>query len=215
MDPCDPTTTDCAVTDGATLRFSDALDSPVPDPPVSFDTPREDTMPEAEAPTPDAGPQDAAPAPDTTDAAPTPDAGTLVPDAPTASDLAGLAAATGGDSTLTIVLALIAVVGGAAGWKFFSQVAEQRHEQNMKRLDIEAQSIGIGKAQPQACATKHAELSARMDALSERLTNLSAQADALTKRTATLDADFDASDLERQVKRLTKTVKSMQEGTHT
>ncbi|NDC59919.1 MAG: hypothetical protein EBZ50_14075 [Alphaproteobacteria bacterium] len=221
MDPCDPTQTDCDVTDGATLRFTGASDaSDVSDASDASDasdvhTHREEpAMPETE-PTPDATTTDAAPAPDAT---PAPDADTdtraetQVPDAPTAGDLADLAASTGGNTGLTLALAVLAVVGGAAGWKFFSQIAEQKHEQAMKRLDIEAQAQGIGRAQPQACAAKHAELEARVEDVIARLNAVGAQADALTKKTASIDGDFDASDLERQVKRLSKTVKSLQEG---
>ena len=54
-------------------------------------------------------------------------------------------------------------------------------------------------------AAKQAEMDAKVADLSARL-------DAALKKTATLSADFDGEDLERQVKRLSKTVKAMQQG---
>jgi uncharacterized protein HemX len=133
------------------------------------------------------------------------EAATTAADATSANDLATLAKTTGGDNTLTIALALLAVVGGAAGWKFWTQLSAQRHEQAMERLKMERDAAGLGGAQPPPCAAKQAEMDARMADLSARL-------DAAMKKTATLSADFDGEDLERQVKRLSKTVKSMQQG---
>lgn len=124
--------------------------------------------------------------------------------APTAADLAEISKATGGDSTLTIVLALVAVVGGGAAWKFYSKFSEQKHEQAMKQLDLEAKIKGVGAAQPPPCQAANAKLEADIADLKARLAGVE-------KKAATIGADFDAEDIERQVKKLTKTVKALQE----
>ena len=124
------------------------------------------------------------------------------PDAPL--DLIGIAKATGGDSTLTIVLAVLAVVGGAAGWKFWNKLSEQKHEQKMKQLDISERASGLGSAQPPPCQAANTKLIADMEALTARLA-------AVEKKSMALSADFDGEDLERQVKKLSKSVKALQD----
>jgi hypothetical protein len=127
------------------------------------------------------------------------------PDAP--PDLIGIAKATGGDSMLTIVLAVLAVVGGAAGWKFWNKLSEQKHEQKMKEMDLDAKKAGLGAGQPPPCAAKQIETDAKLAEVTTRLA-------ALEKKSASLSADFDGEDIERQVKKLQKTVKSLQEQSH-
>lgn len=47
-------------------------------------------------------------------------------------------AAAGGNSTVMIIMALLALVGGKAGWKFWSDWRKQEHEEDMKKLELEA-----------------------------------------------------------------------------
>ena len=192
--PCDPAVTDCAVEAGALLRFgASGVDTP------SAKVEKAEAEASAE---PGEAPADGADATHaTTDADPA--AGV------TAGDLGALAQGVDNPG-LTVVLAILAVAGSAAGWKFFSTFSEQRHEQALRKLDIEAQASGIGRAQPQACAVKHAEMEARVADLSARLDDVLARADAIAKKTASFDADTDVSDIERQVKRLSKAVKALQ-----
>jgi predicted negative regulator of RcsB-dependent stress response len=68
-----------------------------------------------------------------------------------ASELAALKDIAGGNSTLTVVLALIAVVGGGAGWKFWNQRAKLKHEEEMKKLEIEAE---VARSKAKAAAFK-------------------------------------------------------------
>jgi hypothetical protein len=56
-----------------------------------------------------------------------------------ASELAGLKEVAGGDSVLTIALALIAVLGGSAGWKFWNNRAKLKHEEKIKQMELEAE----------------------------------------------------------------------------
>jgi uncharacterized protein HemX len=129
---------------------------------------------------------------------------TDAPAAPTADDLAKLAQAAGGDTTLTIVLAIVAVVGGGAAFKFYSTFSEQKHEQAMKKLELEAKLKGADGTQPQACQNASAKVETDLTEIRNRLA-------AVEKKTASVSADFDGDDLERQLKKLAKTVKAMQE----
>lgn len=168
-----------------------------------YDDPPVATPPRADEriPMPETSPA-AAPAP-----TPAPDAvvATTEVAAPTAaSDLTALAQATGGDSTLTIVLALVAVVGGGAAFKFYSSFSAQKHEQAMKKLEIAAAANGANGAQPPACQAANA-------AIESELTEIRARLAGVEKKALSLSADFDAEDLERQVKRIAKAVKALQD----
>jgi hypothetical protein len=128
-----------------------------------------------------------------------------VPSSLDAEGLKKISEAAGGDASLAIALALIGLVGAGTTWKFLTQFSEQKHEQQMKRLEIEAQAQGTGAAQPPPCQAATLKLEAEMGELKARLA-------AVEKKSTSISADFDAEDLERQVKKLTKTVKAMQEG---
>ncbi len=60
-----------------------------------------------------------------------------------AGELALLKDVAGGNSVLMVVLALIAVVGGKAGWKFFSDRSKLKHEEEMKKLEIEEKKTKV------------------------------------------------------------------------
>lgn len=224
---------DCTLQPGNTLRFyaTDAPESLPDEPPTPPDPPGESlpeeaapppppplrrtampdvtpTAPEAasDAPVEDAAPQVEAPvaASDTTTAT------TEVPSGPSGIDADGmskLAGAANGDSTMLIVLGVIGLAGAGTTWKFLTQWSEQRHEQKMKQLDISERASGLGAASPPPCQAAHAKLEAELADTKARLA-------AVEKKSMSLSADFDGEDLERQVKKLTKTVKAMQEGTH-
>ncbi len=132
---------------------------------------------------------------------------TEVPSAPTGLDadaMSKLAGAANGDSTMLVVLGVIGLAGAGTTWKFLTQWGEQRHEQKMKQLDISERASGLGAAQPPPCQAATSKLIADMDALTARIA-------AVEKKSMTLSADFDGEDLERQVKKLTRTVKALQD----
>lgn len=110
----------------------------------------------------------------------------------------------GGGST-GLILAVIAVVGGGAAWKTYQKFSEQKHEQAMKRLDLEAKAQGLSGAQPPPCQVKQVEVDAKLAAFETRIA-------ATEKKSATLSADFDGDDIERRVKKLEKAVKAISEG---
>lgn len=144
-----------------------------------------------------------APAPVTT-------AQTVQPAAPTPADLGALAQQGGGGMT-GLALALVAVAGGGAAWKFYSQRSEQAHELAREKLKLDAQAQGLNGAQPPPCQAANVALEQKLASLTARVEAAEAKAGAAEKKSASLSADFDGEALERQVKRLAKQVKEMQE----
>ena len=109
------------------------------------------------------------------------------------------------DGMIGVVLALVAVLGGGAAWRFYSQhskqraalaekQAEQAHELAMRRLDVEAQHAN---ASPPPCLAKHAEIEARIAACEAKVQSAS----------LSLPAGFDADELSERIERLEKAVK--------
>ena len=228
----------CALDEGATLRLfyeistaetkNDAnvappLSAPVVEPRVPKRMPiTEATMPEVPAPVehapapapvqhPSAAPE-VPPATPEVPAAPAPAAPaaqTVQPD-PTsaASELAALKDIGGGDSTLTIVLALIAVAGGAAGWKFYSKFSEQKHEQKMKQMDIDAQEKGLGSAQPIPCQSVSKVQAEAIAQLKAQVEELQAKVSKVEKKSLSLGS-FDAEELEEWQKKVDKDLKAL------
>ena len=122
---------------------------------------------------------------------------------PTVNSLNQIAQTTGGDSSLTLMLAMLAVVGGGAAWKFYTQYSEQKHEQKMKQLELEAQAAGLAGAQPPPCQAAKVKLEAELQEVKEKLEGLD--------RKLAFTADFDADLLERRMKKLERKLQDMEE----
>lgn len=54
------------------------------------------------------------------------------------AELAMLKDLTGGNPVVTVLLAVLVVVGGPAGWKFWTKRQESKNELEEKRLELEA-----------------------------------------------------------------------------
>ena len=132
------------------------------------------------------------------------------PAAPTASDIGALAQQGGGGVT-GIALALVAVAGGGAAWKFYSQKAEQSHELAKEKLKIESAAQGLNGAQPPPCQAANTAIEQRLTALTARVEAAEAKAAAAEKKSLSLGADFDAEDVERRIKRVERQIKALNE----
>lgn len=149
-------------------------------------------VPAPEAP---AAPVVGAPAP-----TPEPVAQTLAPDPTTAAgELQGLVGAAGGNSALALGLAVVAVAGGGAAWKFYSQQTKQSHELKMKELEMKSQAPSQS---PPPCILKHGELDARLAAVEAK-----ADAAAKSAKSAGLPVGFDADEIEARIEKLEKLAK--------
>ena len=105
-----------------------------------------------------------------------------------------------GDSNLSMLLAVLAVVGGGAAWKFYTQYSEQKHEQKMKQLELDAKAAGLAGASPPPCQTAQAEMKAELDALKTKVNS-----------TAALLDDVDLELYARKIKKLDKRLKALED----
>lgn len=120
------------------------------------------------------------------------------PAAPSVSDLQGIMAASGGGG-VGLAAALIAVVGGTAGFKLWTKISEQKHEQSMRKLDIEQANAGLQGAQPPPCQAAHHTLLAEIKALNAKVAEQEARLAKAEKATSGLNPLVDTEDLEDRV----------------
>lgn len=123
--------------------------------------------------------------------------------APTADELVKVAAGAQEGGTLGVILAVVAVLGGGAAWRFYAQhskqkaaladkAAEQAHELAMRRLDLEAQSA---QTSPPPCLAKHAQLEARLSAIESKSASFG------------LPEGFDAGEVSERLDKIEKALK--------
>lgn len=111
------------------------------------------------------------------------------------------------DGMIGVVLAIVAVLGGGAGWKFYSQSSKQKadlaakqaelaHELAMAELNAKMQAP---TASPPPCVAAHTSLEARIAAV---------EAKASRMTSIDLPDDFDADVLIARVEKLEKAAKA-------
>lgn len=139
------------------------------------------------------------------------------------SDLSKLMPTGGQANGFTVLLALLAVVGGGAAWKFYSQRSKEQHELKLKEAELKATSNSDQNkkcdAAAVACSSASKELSLRCDELTRKINEQNMNIDALSKKinnseessikslklVSRMDELEDKQDeLERKVKRLSK-----------
>lgn len=113
-----------------------------------------------------------------------------------------------GATPYTVMLALIAVVGGGAGWKFYQNYAKQKHEQAMKALEIEQSKAERQQNDHQACASRSATLTAQVEALSSKVSQVESRVSSIPE--AAPDLGFSAKDFEKLDKRVKAVEKKIQ-----
>ena len=127
---------------------------------------------------------------------------TQVPGSPNLTqDLTNLAGQTGTDPMLTIVLALVAVLGGGTAWKFYRQYSEQKHDERMQQMKLDSKSKSDDA--PGECKSVHAQLNAEITQIKTRLNEVDNK--------LAINADFDGDRLARRVKKLERWRKDTEE----
>lgn len=103
-----------------------------------------------------------------------------------------------------VLVALIAVAGGGAAWKFYSQFSKNKHEENMEKLRIQSeQQKNNDHAQ---CDAKHMALSAKVEELSAKL---SAAEEKMAQPPAPPEMDLDLGDMNDRLEKLEKSLKQV------
>jgi hypothetical protein len=107
---------------------------------------------------------------------------------------------------IVVILAVVAVLGGRQGWKFYSERSAQKHELELKKLEIQANSPSQNGQQPPVCAVKDAEHEAKMAQMAADIQGLDHRMKSVEKQGMSL-SDFDPEvieDLEKRLKKLEK-----------
>ena len=121
----------------------------------------------------------------------------------TPESLSGLSSSNPSDPTLTLLLAILAVVGGGAAWKFYTQYSEQKHDQKMKQMELDAKAQGLSGAQPPPCQAANLKLETEIKEIKGRLGKLDQK--------LALNADFDGDLLDRKVKKIERRLRDLEE----
>lgn len=145
---------------------------------------------------------------------------TEVPDAPNAApDLSQIQGLAGGNPIVTVILALIVVGGGTAGWKFWNQKSKQNHELRLQELEVQKEMAGLNGVQPPPCQAASVKTQADIESirgdlrsnsdahkrLQEQIDDLSAQLKKFEKKASSmLSGDFDAEDVAERLEKLEK-----------
>ena len=128
--------------------------------------------------------------------------------APPGEEISSVISSAGGGGT-GIVAALILVAGGTAGWKFWSQLSTQKHEQAMKDRELAAQEKGLGAAQPIPCQTIAKTQGEAIAKLAEAVSELQAKVGRVEKKTASVSAEFDGEEMEERLKKAESAIRSI------
>lgn len=109
-----------------------------------------------------------------------------------------------GASAYTVLLAVVAVAGGGAAWKFYQNWSKNKHEQAMKALEIEQSKVDKQQNDHQTCAAKNAAVTAQVDSLSAKVAELSGKVAAIPEHQPDLGAS------EQDVEKLSKRVRTIE-----
>lgn len=140
-----------------------------------------------------------------------------------APDLSQIGALAGGNPIVTVILALIVVGGGTAGWKFWQKKSEQSHELAMKKADLELEMAGLNGAQPPPCQAASVKLNGELTEirgelksnaeahkkLQEQIDELADRLGKLEKKTSSMfSGGFDPEEIEERIAKLEKAAKA-------
>jgi uncharacterized protein HemX len=108
----------------------------------------------------------------------------------------------GGDANMvTVALAVVGVAGGGAAWKFYQSHSKNKHEEAMKKLDIEQQRSEKQDDQHQQCNASRIALEAKVAALEAKVEKMPSSGSSFDL------GDFDPEELEERLKKLEAALK--------
>lgn len=129
---------------------------------------------------------------------------------PAVADLSQLQGLAGDNPMVMLALAGIAVLGGSAGWKHWNKLSEQKHEQKMEEMKLQAQAQGLNGVQPPPCQAANLKLEAELKALQAQVSENAQKMQKLEKKTlAFSSSDFDPEEWEKWKVKVDKKLKSL------
>lgn len=81
-----------------------------------------------------------------------------------------------------LVLLAFVLMGSRQAWKYYTQRALQKHELDIKRLELQAQVSGLGGVQPPPCQVRDVEQDQEMVKLAERMDEFDKRLAAMERR---------------------------------
>lgn len=105
---------------------------------------------------------------------------------------------------LALALAILAVLGGKKAWSFYSERAGQKHELELKRLELQRDMAGTGSSPPPSCQAVYTQIQASLD-------ETNAKVASIERRLVVIGDDFDSDDIDRKIKRLQRAVRDLQD----
>ena len=105
---------------------------------------------------------------------------------------------------LAVVLALLAVLGGKKAWSFYAERGAQKHELEMKKLDLQRDMAGTGSSPPPSCQAVYTQIETSLE-------EIKAKVASIERRLVVIGDDFDSDDIERKIKRLQRAVRDLQD----
>ena len=112
-------------------------------------------------------------------------------------------------SGMQVVMAIVAVAGGGAAWKFYQQRQKLKHEETMERMKHERKQQDDSHKQ---CDVARTALEARVAAAEQKNAALEAKLAEVEKKASKggLDFDgFDPDDVQEEIEKLKKAVKKL------
>lgn len=120
------------------------------------------------------------------------------------ADLRNVLPAASETSGLTVIMAVVAVAGGGAAWKFYNDHSKRKHEQEMARIER-----GSNDDSHKKCDASRAALELRVTDVHAKVEAIYARLDAIQQGLAEIKntppkLPFDADDLEERLAKLEK-----------
>jgi hypothetical protein len=122
------------------------------------------------------------------------------------SEVKSLMPADGNANMITVALAVVGVAGGGAAIKLYQNMVKSKHDEAMKRLEIEEQRTQKQDDQHQACNAARAALEARVATLGAKVEELATKP---SSSGSSFDLEgFDPEELEQRLKKLEESLKA-------
>jgi hypothetical protein len=119
------------------------------------------------------------------------------------AEVKSLIPADGNANMVTVALAVVGVAGGGAAIKFYQSMSKNKHEEAMKRLEIEQERNEKQDDKHEQCNASRLALEAKVASLTARVEELSSR-----KSETSLDlGDFDPEELETRLKKIEAALK--------